>query len=333
MKVKHLLVALIVPLACACSNDSLNEVVDNSNQPQVVSRSVENMLSFDSEASFHQAVATLKSIDSWEEKEAWVKLNFGNFESMQSVYEAAANEAESLDDTKEEYMKFKNKYSSLYFPMYEEDYGYYIPLKDLETAFLVNKDGDVCIAGNVVNKKDLSSYQELMYLGRAYYSNGINLVAEVATELKDGVVIGEKYESGWHKENGKKINFKARRLMRDGALKLHIEVSFRKKTWLGWTNYKSHTKLTGEIQLYTDSGILAQTLPLSHESDHASSHDSYTGPLAMGIGSKVPSGNAYKQYYRVYKVLGTASVEYRGMPTVQKYSWSMAPADGFVYSR
>ena len=52
MKVKHLLVALIVPLACACSNDSLDEVADQSNKPQVVSRSEENMLSFDSEASF-----------------------------------------------------------------------------------------------------------------------------------------------------------------------------------------------------------------------------------------------------------------------------------------
>lgn len=82
MKVKHLLVALIVPLACACSNDSLNEVVDNSNQPQVVARSAENMLSFASEASFQQTVDILKSMSSWEEKNSWLKANFGDFPSM-----------------------------------------------------------------------------------------------------------------------------------------------------------------------------------------------------------------------------------------------------------
>lgn len=332
MKVKHLLVALIVPLACACSNDSLDEVTDHSNKPQVVSRSEENMLSFDSEASFQQAVETLKSIDSWEAKEAWVKANYGHFCSMQSVYDTAMAEAENLGETEEEYAQFKNKYSTLYFPMYEEDYGYYIPMKDLNVASLVNENGEVCIAGKVVNKKDITSYNELMYLDRAYYSNGISLIADAATELKDGAVVGERYESGWHKENGKKINFKARRLMRDGALKLHIEISFRKKTWLGWTNYKSHTKLTGEIKLYNKSSVVTQTLPLLHESDHASSHDSYTGPLAMGFGDKTPSGNAYKQGYEVYKLVGTASVEYRGMPTIQRYSWQMAAANAFVYT-
>lgn len=332
MKVKYLLVALIVPFACACSNDSLNEAVDQSNKPQVVSRSVENMLSFDSDASFQQAVETLKSMNSWEEKNSWLKANFGDFQSMQSVYDAAMAEAENLGETEEEYKAFKDKYSTLYFPMYQEDYGYYIPLRDLDMAALVNENGNVRIAGSVVNKKDLTSYQELAALGRAYYNYGINLCAESSTELKNGFVIGERYESGWRKENGKKINFKARRLVRDDALKLHIEISFRKKTWLGWTNYSSHTKLTGDIKLYNNSGVLMQTLPLLHESNHASSHDSYTGPLAMGLGKKTPSGNAYKQGYDVYKLVGNASVEYRGMPTVQKYSWQMAATGAFIYT-
>lgn len=331
MKVKHLLVALLVPFACACSNDSLNEVVDQSNQPQVVSRSAENMLSFDSEASFQQAVETLKSMNSWEEKNSWLKSNFGDFQSMQSVYDAAMVEAENLGETEEEYKSFKDKYSTLYFPMYQEDCGYYIPLKDLDMATLVNENGNVRIAGNVVNKKDITSYQELMDLGRAYYegskgaqSRAVGTSGETFIFDKNVEDIGSTWDSGWHKENGKKVKLKIRRRIVDWSMKLHTEFCFRKKTVFGWANYSSTSTITGTAKMYNDSGDCLQTIDISHHESGHSSHDADHGPLNVYRSALNPYTQLYT--YSVLKVVGNASVDYRGIGSAQQYNWTLVPA-------
>lgn len=326
---KHLLVALIVPLACACSNESLNEVVE-STQPQIVSRSVENMLSFDTEASFQQAVNTLKSMNSWEEKDSWLKSNFGDFQSMQSVYDSAMAEAENLGETEEEYKSFKDKYSTLYFPMYQEDYGYYIPLRDLDMASLVNENGDVRIAGNVVNKKDITSYDDLMALGRAYYESpkGMQSRAAATSETfifnRDVENIGTTWDLGWHHENGKKVKLKVRRRIVNWAMLLHTEFCFRKKTWLGWTNYSSKSTITGTAKMYNDSGVCLQTINISHSESGHSSHDADFGPLNVYRSDIEPSTKLYT--YTAHKIIGNASVQYRGISTPQKYNWTLAPA-------
>lgn len=334
MKVKHLLVALIVPLACACSNDSLDEVADQSNKPQVISRSVENMLSFDSEASFQQAVETLKSMNSWEEKNSWLKANFGNFQSMQFVYDTAMAEAENLGETEDEYRAFKDKYSTLYFPMYKEDYGYYIPLKDLAMADLVNENGNVIIAGNVVNKKDITSYNELMDLGRAYYGISQGMQSRAAGESetfifqKDVEDVGSTWDSGWHKENGKKVKLKIRRRIVNWTMLLHTEFCFRKKTWLGWTNYSSNSTITGTAKMYNDDGLCSQTVNISHSESGKSSHDADFGPLNVYRSAQ----NIYTKLYTysVYKVVGNASVQYRGIGNAQQYNWTLVPATNTI---
>lgn len=333
MKVKHLLAALIVPLACACSNDSLDEVVDNSNQPQVVSRSAENMLSFASEASFQQTVDILKSMNSWEEKNSWLKANYGDFPSIQFVYDKAMAEAENLGETEEEYKAFKDKYSTLYFPMYQEDCGYYIPLKDLDMAALVNENGNVRIAGNVVNKKDITSYQELMDLGRAYYENSKGIQSRAATSetfIFNANVenVGSTWDSGWHKENGKKVKLKVRRRIGDWKMLLHTEFCFRKKTAFGWANYSSTSTITGTARMYDDNGNCLQTVNIDHHESGHSSHDADHGPLNVYRSGQDSYTKLYT--YSVLKVVGSASVKYRGIGNAQQYNWTLVPATNAI---
>lgn len=330
MKVKHLLVALLVPFASACSNNNLDELTDHSNQSQVVSRSVENMLSFDTEESFQQAVKTLQSMASWEEKESWLKANFGDFQSMQSLYDMAMAEAEYLGETEAEYKAFKDKYSSLYFPMYKEDYGYYIPLRNLNMAFLVNRNGDVCIAGNVVNKKDITSYDDLQDLGRAYYEKPKGRATNASESFifnKDVEDVGSTWDSGWYEANSRKAKLKVRRRIVNWTMLLHTEFCFRKKTWLGWSNYSSESTITGTAMMYNDSGFCTQTININHSESGRSSHDADFGPLNVYRSAQNSITKLYT--YSVHKVVGSASVQYRGMGDIQ-YNWTLVPATNTI---
>jgi hypothetical protein len=334
MKVKHLLVALLVPFACACSNDSLNEVVDQSNQPQVVSRSAENMLSFESEASFRQTVNLLSSMDENEQK-SWISSHLGIITSLKDIYDMAMEDAASLDESREAYLAYKSKYENiLYFSSYKDDCGAYLPVNNRVVALLTNINGDVKIGNEVRNLKDISNYTQLQEAGLAMYDaeEDRNYVesrsasdAPIVSVSKAGEPIGNnkiyEYSSGWYQENKRKIKLNCGRQVstidsnrRVITPKLHIEISFRKKTWLGWSNYSSKTTTTG-----TFTGGYVGTINFHKSAD--SSHDWYQDFTAANIGNIGPKNE--KILYYSAPITADLSVDFRGMGTTLKYKFTL----------
>lgn len=326
MKVKHLLVALIVPFAWACSDDSLDEAVDQSNQPQVVSRSEESMLQFASEAEFKEFVNTLSEIDEVEKRNNLIKSRFTIFTSLYDTYIEAMTDAADLDESRASYLQFKEKYDkALFFSSYKDDYGVYLPVSDITVAMLLDANGNVKIGSETCNMKDIQNYSQLQELGVAMYDDESDrnyvesrAVTNIQTITKSGEGIGTEYDSGWHKENGKKIKLKCGRQV--GSInnstseivpRLHIEVSFRKKTWLGWTNYSSKTTTTG-----TFSGGYVGTVNFSKNAD--SSHDWWGNISAENKGRIAPNN---KILYRSAPITVNLTVEYRGIGTPQKYNF------------
>lgn len=130
-----------------------------------------NLLAFENEIDFQRAIDMVASFDTDEEKLQWVEKRFPEFSSIQSLYWEAMHEMGDIDaEDKDVAERFLSKYSALYFPLYEEDGGFYIPMKNLDAAFLVNENCEVRVAGEVRNLRDIWSYDTLMELGRAYYS-------------------------------------------------------------------------------------------------------------------------------------------------------------------
>lgn len=320
-----------MPFACACSNESLNELTTNFEkvQPGTRTLSSDTIAVFGSEAEFAQALKAVSALQTEEEKVNWVKEHYGNFQSMQALYDKAMEEAADLGETKEEYLKFKTKYNSLYFPMYKEDGGYYIPLRNLNSAYLVNANGNISIDGNVRNKKDITTYQELMDLDRAYYVNdkpatmaAVNY--DYFTINPDVEDVGSTWDSDWREraDGKRKVKLKVRRRIVSWNLLFHTEVAFRKHTWLGWANYKSDTKVDGTATVYVselNSTYHNMTLKYYHEESGKSSHDGDTGLFIYR-----ESTTADRFTYLVPRLAGKAQVYYQAMGNLD-FEWGLPP--------
>lgn len=334
MKTKQFLAALLVPFACACSNDSLTEAVDHSNQTPALSRSVENMLSFDSEASFQQSVSLLSNMDESKQK-SWISSHLKTITSLKDVYDEAMEDAADLDESREAYLAYKKKYeNALYFSSYKDDCGAYLPVSNQIIAMLINTDGNIRIGNEVRCLKDISNYTQLQEVGMAMYNaeKDRNYVesraiadAPIVTLREAGKPIGDnntyEFDSNWREENKRKIRLKCGRQVssidknrRVIIPRLHIEVSFRKKTWLGWSNYSSKTTTTGKF-----TGGYVGTIDFYKHAD--SSHDWYRDFTATIVGSIGPKGE--KILYYSAPIAADLSVEFRGMGTIQKYVFEL----------
>lgn len=256
----------------SCSDKEEFEMNSQQNLMESISSitrsSNDTILFFESRAAFDAAVKTIASYDSEEEKFAYVKLSFPMFESIQDIYDDALVEMAEMEDISvEEYNSFQSKYACLYFPRYQEDAGYYIPMVDLDAAYLVNKNCEVCIAGEILNLKDINDYNTLVELGRAYYSYEYTMPAAdiIDVKLKENMnSVGPEYDSDWKsykftKPNGnvhsRKVKLKARRVLKKderyshipnqfaSVSYIHLEFCYRKGSPLGWANYKSHSEI------------------------------------------------------------------------------------------
>lgn len=310
-------------------------------------------LKFSSEEVYQATVTKLENM-TVEEKAEWGH-QFPSFQSLEAVYnEAMEYAADSLDESKESYLKFRNKYSQyLYFPEYKEDYGFYIPLCSMDKdskmlASLTNKRGILVIGDKMIEQKKIDSYEMLQSsLSDVYYcgnsesidqkpisraANDINwnLVSYVNTndintvyriQYGENALIGSEYDSGWRTGGKrKKLRFKFGRMYKNNALCWHSEVSFRKKTWLGWTNYASETSLNGTLYLYGDLGYM-NSQAISHASDHFSSHDGYG--LLNGIGIESDTSSASSFIFSFPEIRATATISFRGFYSDEEYVWKM----------
>ena len=101
---------------------------------------------------------------------------------------------------------------------------------------------------------------------------------------------------------------------------LHTEFCFRKKTAFGWANYSSTSTMTGTAKMYDNSGNCLQTINVDHHESGHSSHDADHDPLNVYRSSQNPYTKLYT--YSVLKVVGSASIKYRGIGNVLQYNWT-----------
>lgn len=280
----------------ACSNDEL--AIENGNNTKVEKdievvkisnglRSLESgdgselVLKFRNETVYNQTMVKLDAMSEYERIE-WLQ-SFDGFKSLRLIYEEAMEEATFLDESETAYMAFKGKYDKyLYFPMYEEDYGAYMPVSNRSEATLVNGYGIVIVGDKTKILKDIETYEDLQKTGQAYYdekNESMLMTRAVTAETIYNIrnrYIGEEQNSGWDTRSSRKLQVKFG-LQGDGkvapnpfTLKLHLEVSFRKKTWVGWVNYSTTTTTTGSIKI----GDINTTINFSKNG--SSSHDWYS---------------------------------------------------------
>lgn len=223
----------------------------------------------------------MDKLDRQQQKE-WVKKRNANFVSLSDVYDCAMNDAEMLDESQSSYERFRGKYADyLFFAEYKDDYGVYLPVSNPIIGLLINKHGNVKIAGSVHNMKDIKSYVQLQRRGGTMYDDEVVRSSAVTRSYVYGDAFGSEYDSGWYHNNGKKIRLKVGRQYADCqyplignhlGFRLHFEISFRKKTWLGWTNYSSRVNYEGFYQI----GV-ASPCYISEYKEADSSHDYYYG--------------------------------------------------------
>ncbi|MDE7350876.1 MAG: hypothetical protein K2N25_07400 [Muribaculaceae bacterium] len=289
----------------------------------------EEMLHFDNEADFQAAITQLKNLKTVEEKIHWVRINFGDFKSIQDFYWEAMNEVdESNDDSMESLELFQQKYDGLYFPKYMEDMGFYIPMSDLDKAYLVNRNCEVSIAGNIKNFRDINEYSTLMMLGRAYYSMErpmtIGTIHNFTIHDINQDPVGPEYDSDWRffKANTtdgteRKVKLKVRRLFRPLHLGyhslVHLELCFRKKRWCGFTNYNGKANITFKTVI-PGFGTVG---PLEFNQEGYSSHD-YEFPYPIKISN---SGNEWCYFYE--EVPFKVTVDFNKIKDPIVFEWNM----------
>ncbi|MDE6792948.1 MAG: hypothetical protein K2J48_07690 [Muribaculaceae bacterium] len=313
----------------SCSDVEMPESLGITNRIGTVETRSSNasLLSFESKEAFDAEVAILTALSSDEEKIQWVNKNHPNFTSIQSVYWEAMDEMAEIEEVNQEnYEVFAQKYQTLYFPRFMEDAGFYVPMTNLDEAFLVNVNYEVSIAGEIINLKDIEEYSTLVELGRAYYSieSPIPLATLTPFYINSTSMnsVGPEYDSGWTQYGDRKVKLKARRKFNTIQMAqgfngsesvLHLEFCFRKKTWLGWTN--SNSTSTIEFKATLPGGGIVGPVSFSHSGN--SSHDSEL-PYPIHI-----SSDASHWYYTFPEAPCEATINYRGVSQILKYNWNM----------
>lgn len=181
-------------------------------------------------------------------------LQLNGFNSLYDTYVDAMVNAESYYDREGGYEEFKEKYSSLYFPEFEDDFSVYLPVSDPMLAHLLNNNGEVIIAGKTVDMRDVFSYAQLKELGITPPEEEMIVFAESSISKTRA---GNLYYTGIPVvlEIKKYGTFNNRRIWFDHfplgvrgnlpQLSAGLEICFRKKGFLGaWYNHWAKTKAT-----------------------------------------------------------------------------------------
>ncbi|MDE5956748.1 MAG: hypothetical protein K2G78_00375 [Muribaculaceae bacterium] len=326
-----ILALCMMVIATSCNNveEPPKEGVRPNMHQQVTRASEAEMLIFEDYAQFERITDELKKLDSDNQRSEWMKIHYPNFRSIYDLYSDAMEEMAEYDDLDEMgYNAFMEKYSSLYFPMQDEDYGFYIPISDMASAFLANTSGDVSIGGEIVNLIDIVDYATLVNLGRAYYTEDSPLAAAAMTsfQINNPTMnsVGPEYDSGWKEYGRRKVKLKARRRFKkyspaygfSGSISLlHLEFCFRKKTFLGWVNYKCKSTIVFRCNIPGLGWIVPQT----YEHNSTSSHDS-----EMEYPIKITSDTSHF-YFTFGAAPCEASINYNDISQTLKYNWTMAP--------
>lgn len=201
------------------------------------------------------------------------------FKSLKLLYEEALSEAESYYDREGGYEEFKAKYPFLYFPEHEDDYSVYLPIANENIAEYANANGEIMIGNEVKNFKDIISYDQLVELGKTP-SSGMELRANYDSGIINNRGNDNKFE--YDSRNKRRLWVKARLLNNDS--RIHVEISFRKKGFLGkWYNYSSATDVDGVLTAeLTNLGLLSYSTKRNGWKQSGSSSHDYEWHLPYG---------------------------------------------------
>lgn len=251
------LFSTLVFLSCSNLDEPGSQPSDNSNV-SILGKSVavENgMLSFENKESLNSLLAEL------EKSEPDEALKINTFRSMFDVYDEALEEAPKYYETKEGYEEFKEKYASLYFPEYGNDYAAYLPISDKKLAKLANDEGNIIIGGETINYKDINSYEDLAALGWADPDEAVTSISTRASK-----------EIFYRKSGDNKLWINV-----SNSANHVFEVCFRDKGFLGaWYNRKASTKIKvgkGIYHIMTGQVSTYHNIYSGETNDKFSSHD------------------------------------------------------------
>jgi hypothetical protein len=134
--------------------------------------------------------------------------------------------------------------------------------------------------------------------------------------------VGPDYDSGWTTYGNRKVKLKAHRRFEtftpspgfNGSISwLHLEFCFRKKTWIGWTNYKSKSTISFNATIPGTK----RTVQGYFEHNGNSSHDSEIEyPISI-------TADANYRYYTFVETPCVATITYQGVDKTLKYTWNM----------
>lgn len=186
------------------------------------------------------------------------------FRSMYDVYGEALEDAPEYYESWEGYAAYKEKYSSFYFPEVGDDYSIYLPISDKSIAKLANEDGFVMVDGELVDCKDISTYEDLDRFGLTP-PNGKTKSTEIFSREEGKQKLWIKYSQA------------------SAIAEIHMEVCFRQKKLGIWFNRKASTTLTlakcdcNLVSVPTAAYNIGSFWSGS-KNDEFSSHDYYISP-------------------------------------------------------
>lgn len=262
-----LVIGLGLLLSCSDNEENIpvvGKTAKTINIPEVKLNLTTNneRLVFKNQASFD---ATVRILESYEAPKLVgntasvkeVSMKEHGFVSLADDFENAMGEAEKYCDTEAGYKEFKQRHTALFFAEQPDDYSAYLPVKNKTVAKLLNAKGEVEIAGEVKDLRDITSYSQLKELDRVPVESQMQMRGVKAVNKLDEV-----------RCNNRKLWVKTRIDPGNSGVGYWaiIEVCFRKKGFLGaWYNYKSDTTLgwkNGKV-IDNKSGFSSHDYPLA----------------------------------------------------------------------
>lgn len=315
----------------------------------------EIMLQFKDDYTFNKVISEFSSMSKQEQQQ--MISNMYDFESIKTFYDRAMREAESYYDRPGGYEQFKAKYFMLDFPEIGDDYSAYLPYRDDGKLNFVNVNGNVMIGDKIVpqpratiidrNPADVVDKGNIVItaplppvLTKTYAYDLMPKTNYSYDRLKVGGSALE-HDTGWmNVGNGKKIKVTFGRIVRNTYYLLllhegykmdwHIEISFRKKGFLGkWYNYSSGTDCLVSLE-HLDKSYANETHVFSNTGD--SSHDYYFSSKVEHLIKNTYQESHKEVYdadsknkvyvrclYRMPPYRAIITIGYRGMPDKKRF--------------
>ena len=235
----------------SCSNelDDVQIIIPESQENQLGIGQTDGILSFDSEATFREAIEKVRNNESL--FSVLTRSTGDDFSSLFAEYDQAMEEADLYYQREGGYEEFKQKFPNLYYPEYEDDYAAFLPVSDEAIAKLVNPEGKVIINGEEKDMRDVFSYEKLRELGLAMpidevFNPTTRSSGRYPGRLKASVRYDEILTISKRKINSKRRMWVTIRGIVNSEYphfpfkQARIDVCWRKKGAVAWYNGKLH---------------------------------------------------------------------------------------------